>query len=459
MNIIIVGAGKVGGYLTSDLSNEGHDILVIDKDKDVLNRLLASNDIMGIVGDGRDPEVLEDANVSDCDLFIAITLSDDVNLISSTIAKKLGAKNIITRLRDPIYINQKNIIEQVTSANRIVNPELIAAKDIQRALKYSHALNVEGFFMDKALMIEIVITENSSLAGKKISELNANNKDHHTLIGIVNNNGKVLIPHGSYTLSENEKIYIIGERSGVDKFYKNEVLDRIEIKNVLIIGAGSIAFHLTRLLLERGFNVTVVEMDKKRAEDFSEAFSDAVVINADGSDPDILEEVRIESFDALISLTGMDEENILISLMAKKYGVEKIISKVNRVKLLKMTGILDIDTTFTPKKAASDMINRIVRSKENARGESITSLYRLEDDQVEVIEFAAIEHSKILNTKIKDLNIRDDTLVACIKHDDTDGSTGVEVANGNSIISLGDRVLVITTAHSFKILDDILEQV
>lgn len=455
MNIIILGAGKVGSYLTSGLAEEGHDILVIDHDKDVLDKLLASNDVMGIVGDGRDPEVLMDADVSSCDLFIAISLSDDVNLIASTIAKKLGAKNIIIRLRESQYINQKEIIEDITSASRIINPEMIAAKDIQRALKYSHALNVESFFRDQAIMMELVISEGSSLVGSKISDLNAYSAEYHTLIGIVNNNGKVYIPHGSYVLEQGEKIYIIGAKEGADRFYKKEVLDRIEIKNVLIIGAGAISTHLTELLLERGFGVTVVEIDKKRAEEISEKFSDAVVINADGSDPDVLEEVRVENFDAMVSLTGMDEENILISLLGEKYGIEKIIAKVNRTKLLKMTGILDIDTTFTPKRVASDVINRIIRSKENARGSSITSLYRLEDDQVEVIEFAAIEHSDILNKKLRDLNIREDTLIACIKHEELDGQ--IEVPNGDSMISLGDRVLVITTNHTFQVIDDVLE--
>lgn len=455
MNIIILGAGKVGSYLTSDLAEDGHDILVIDHDKDVLDKLLAANDIMGIVGDGRDPEVLIDANAANCDLFIAISLSDDVNLIASTMAKKMGAKNIIIRLRDPYYIKHREIIEEITSATMIVNPESIAAKDIQRALKYSHALNVEGFFRDQAIMMEIVIGEGSSLAGSRISDLNAYSANYHTLIGIVNNNGKLSIPHGSYVLEKGEKIYVIGEKEGVDRFYKQEALDRYKIKNVLIIGAGAITEHLTELLLDRGFSVTVVEIDKEKAEGFSERHSDAVVINADGSDPDILEEVRAESFDAMICLTGMDEENILISLLGKKYGIEKIIAKVNRTKLIKMTGILDIDTTFTPKRAASDVINRIIRSKENARGSSITSLYRLEDDEVEVIEFAAIEHSEILNKKLKDLDIREDTLIACIKHEELDGA--IEVPNGDSMISLGDRVLVITTNHSFQSIDDVLE--
>nr|WP_072537942.1 Trk system potassium transporter TrkA [Anaerococcus mediterraneensis] len=458
MNIIILGAGKVGSFITSDLANsmENHNIVVIDKSKEVLTRLLSSNDIMGLLGDGRDIEVLEEAGVSDCDLFIAVTLSDDVNFIASVFAKKMGAKNIMVRLRHPQYIKRQDMIGEICSAKAVINPEYIAAKDIQRTLKYSHALNVESFFGDKAIMMELVIDKDSDLDGKKISDLKSFSENYHTLIGIVNSGGDINIPHGDDILKADDKIYIIGEKRSVDTFYKKEQKDSYDIKNVMVVGAGKISKYLVGLLLEHGFNVTVIEIDKKRAEDIGEMYSKAVVINADGSNPELLEEMRIDHFDALISLTGIDEENILMSLLAQKYGVKKVIAKVNRTKLIKMTGIIDIDTTFAPKKAASDVITRYVRSKVNARGESISSLYRLEDDKVEVIEFKAIEHSKILDRPLKDLAIRDDSLVLAINHNDINDQ--IEVPNGDSKISLGDSVLVATTNHTFKVLDDILEK-
>lgn len=455
MKIIILGAGKVGSYVTSDLSSEGHDILVIDNDKEVLSNLLATNDVMGLVGDGRDIEILKEACVGDCDLFIAITLSDDVNLIAAILAKKLGAKSIIVRLREQLYVKHRKIIEDITDATAIINPEYIAAKDIQRTLKYSHALNVESFFKDRAIMMELIIGEDSELAGTKISDLRIYSENYHTLIGIINSDGDINIPHGDDVLKANDKIYVIGEKESVDRFYRNEQVDSYDIKNVLIIGAGNVCKYLTGLLMERGFKVTIVEIDKAKAETISEMYSEAVVINADGSNPEVLEEIRVHDFDALIALTGIDEENILISLLAQRYGIKKIIAKVNRTKLLKMTGILDIDTTFAPKMAASDVINRLVRSKVNARGKSISSLYRLEDEKVEVIEFKAIEHSRILGVSLKDLSIRDDTLVLAIDHMDKSGE--IEVPNGESLINIGDSVLVATTCHNFKVLDDILE--
>lgn len=453
MKIIILGAGKVGSFVTKDLSNEGHDIIVIDNDKEVLDELLATNDVMGLVGDGRDVEALVEAGASDCDLFIAISQSDDVNLIASIFAKNLGAKNIIIRLREPRYVKHRKFISDVTDAMSIVNPEYIAAKDIQRTLKYSHALNVESFFKDRAIMMELVIDEGSALDGRKLSDLISYSENYHTLIGIVNSNGDVNIPHGDDVLKSGDKIYVIGEKKSVDSFYRHEQKGAYDIKNVLIIGAGNISKYLVGLLLKRGFNVTVVEIDRIKAEEISEMHENAIVINADGTSPEVLEELRLNHYDAMLALTGIDEENILMSLLAQKSGLEKVIAKVNRTKLLKMTGILDNDTTFAPKMAASDVINRRVRSKVNARGSSISSLYRLEDGEVEVIEFKAIEHSKILDTPLKDLNIREDSLVLAIDH----GEVEIEIPNGMSTINLGDSVLVATTNHSFKVLDDILE--
>ena len=453
MKIIILGAGKVGSFVTKDLSNEGHDIIVVDKDKEILENLLATEDVMGLVGDGRDVEALAEAGASDSDLFVAISQSDDVNLIASTFAKKLGAKNIITRLREPRYVKHRKFIADVTDAMYIINPEYIAAKDIQRSLKYSHALNVESFFKDRAIMMELVIDKDSALDGRRISELTSYSENYHTLIGIINSGGKVKIPHGDDILRRGDKIYLIGEKESVDSFYKHEQRGAYDIKDVLIVGASNISKYLVGLLLDRGFKVTVVEIDRNKAEDISEMYEGAVVINADGTSPEILEEIRIDRFDAILALTGIDEENILISLLAQRYGIDKVIAKVNRVKLLKMTGIIDIDTTFSPKMAASDVINRYVRSKVNARGESISSLFRFEDDEVEVIEFKAIDHSRILGTPLMDLPIREDCLVLAIDH----GQMEIEIPNGMSKIGLGDSVLVATTNHGFTVLDDILE--
>lgn len=455
MNVIIVGAGKVGSYLTSKLSDEGHNILVIEKNKDVLERLLASNDVMGILGDGRDLAVLDEANVDECDAFIAMTFNDDVNLISSMIAKKKGAKSTIVRLRDPRYIKYDEFMRKTMGVDRLVNPEYYAAKEIQRTLKYTYAVNVENFLDSKVILIELEVDENSKLANKSLMDLNAEGLLGNTIIVIGEKDDQVVIPNGNHILEVGEKIYVAGPREDIDKFYKRQVDNKKSIKNVLIIGGGSIALNLSELLLKRNFNVTVLEIDKERAIDFSERLPECEVINADGSDPEILDEVRIENYDAVVALTGIDEENILISLLAKKRGIDKIIAKVNRTQLLKITGILDVDTTVTPKKSASFFVSRLLRSKENSRGESISNLFRLSDDRVEAIDFTVIENSRVTGKKLKDLNVKSNTLIVGISRQNLGGK--IEVANGESTIELGDRVMVVTKNKDFKEIDDILE--
>lgn len=456
MNITILGAGKVGSYLTRELSLQDHDILVIDQDKEVLNKLLEQNDVMAMVGDGTDIDVLREANVDNCDIFIALTRDDDSNIISAALARSLGAHDIILRLRDAKYVNNLSNIKELTSSNLIINPEYLAAKEIQRSIKYSHARNVQSFLEDRAMMLEITISKNSRLAGLRLSEADSYLSQFDVLIGIVNDHGAINIPKGNFILDVGQKIYIMGTKEDVDKFYKAEIPDNIRMKNILIIGASSISYHLTKLLLERHFEVTAIEIDRKKAMDFQEIFADAIVINADGSDPDILEEVRIESFDAVVSLTGIDEENILIALIAQRLGIEKIISKVNRTNLLKITGILDIDATFTPKSVASNYINRIIRSKVDSKDIStLNNLFKLEDDQVEVLEFEVSENSLLFNRRLRDLRIKPDTLVAIIEHRSRGGN--IEVATGNSVIEIGDRVLVITQSKNMSQVDDILE--
>lgn len=434
MNVIIVGAGKVGSYLTSKLSDEGHNILVIEKNKDVLERLLASNDVMGILGDGRDLAVLDEANVDECDAFIAMTFNDDVNLISSMIAKKKGAKSTIVRLRDPRYIKYDEFMRKTMGVDRLVNPEYYAAKEIQRTLKYTYAVNVENFLDSKVILIELEIDENSKLANKSLMDLNAEGLLGNTIIVIGEKDDQVVIPNGNHILEVGEKIYVAGPREDIDKFYKRQVDNKKSIKNVLIVGGGSIALNLSELLLKRNFNVTVLEIDKERAIDFSERLPECEVINADGSDPEILDEVRIENYDAVVALTGIDEENILISLLAKKRGIDKIIAKVNRTQLLKITGILDVDTTVTPKKSASFFVSRLLRSKENSRGESISNLFRLSDDRVEAIDFTVIENSRVTGKKLKDLNVKANTLIVGISRQNLGGK--IEVANGESTSTL-----------------------
>ncbi|MDD7305375.1 MAG: Trk system potassium transporter TrkA [Peptoniphilaceae bacterium] len=454
MNIVIVGAGKIGSYLTSQLSEENHNILVVEKYKDILDRLLAFNDVMGILGDGTDIAVLKEADIGQCDIFVALTMQDDTNLIASVMAKSLGAKYTIARVRDPKYTNDLGFLRKCIGVDNIVNPEYYAAKEIQRTLKYPMAHSVDSFFRGKVNMIELEVGKNSVLKDKSLYELNASGHLQGALICIAKFGDDIFIPDGNHVIKEGELLHIAGESDALIRIYKSEIEKEEQINNVMIIGASSIAYYLTGLLLERNFNVTIIEIDRKKAYRIQEAFPKAVVINTDGTDPEILAEERINNYDAVISLTGIDQENILISLVARRLGVKKITTKVDNAQLLKLTGILNMDDTITSKRSASDFVMRLVRSKENSNGFSIKNLYRLEDENVEAIEFNIIEDSYIIGKRLKDLKTKANTLVAYIQ----DGPYGeVAVANGDSKIKIGDRVLVMTTHKGFSEIDDILE--
>lgn len=303
-------------------------------------------------------------------------------------------------------------------------------------------------------MIQLEVHKDSKLLKKSLKELSIEGLFSNALVCIAKKDGIIFIPDGNHILEEGEFIHIAASSEDLYRIYKSEVKKDDVIKKVMIIGGSRIAYYLTGLLLKRNFEVTLIELNRNRAYKIQEAFAQAVVINTDGADPEILEEERITNFDAVISLTGVDQENILISLVAKRFGIKKIMTKVDNSSLLKLTGILNMDDTITSKRAATDFVNRLVRSKENANGFSIKNLYRLEDERVEAIEFNVIENSRIVGKKLKDLNTKKNTLVTYIK----DAATGnISIANGDSIIKLKDRVLVLTTEKNFAEIDDILE--
>ncbi|MDD7363852.1 MAG: Trk system potassium transporter TrkA [Peptoniphilus sp.] len=454
MNIIIVGAGKIGSYLTSQLAEENHKVLVIEKNKDVLDRLLSLNDVMGILGDGTDPRILKEAEVSQCDIFVALALEDDTNIIASVLAKSMGAKYTIARAREPKYTNDLDFMRSCIGVDNFVNPEYYAAKEIQRTLKYPDAHSVEAFLRGKVNMIQIEIDKDSGMLNKSLEELNQSGHLDGALVCIAKYHDHIFIPGGDHVLKEGEFIHIAGDRETLYRIYRSEIEKEHTIKNVMVIGASRIGYYLSKLLLERNFEVTIIEIDREKAYRVQEALPRAVVINTDGADPDILAEERISNYDAVISLTGIDQENIIISLVARKLGIRKIMTKVDNMKLLKLTGILDMDDTITSKRAASDFVIRLVRSKESIKGFSIKNLYRLEDERVEAIEFNVVEDSYVIGKKLKDLKTKDNTLVSYIQHDP---HGKVSVANGDSVIQLGDRVLVMTTHKNFAEIDDILE--
>ncbi len=450
MNIIIVGAGKVGEYLCQDLASEGHDIILIEKNKEVLERILDYNDIMGIHGDCADTYILEEAGIDRCDIFIAVTNQDELNMVACVMAKKLGAKYTISRVRNPEYSNHVNFMSETMDINLMINPELETAREIVRILSYPNVLNVDTFAHGKINMISFKVKENCTLNNMSLIEIQ-NKISRNILVCSVVRGEDVFIPNGEFVLKSEDIIYILGENDALNEFFRF-IGDKNKGKNVMIVGGGRISYYLIERLLKHHAHVKVIESKKDVAEFLSFTFPDADIVKEDGTNHDVLEEERIESFDTFISMTGIDEENIIASIFAHQKGVERTITKVDRTRILEMIELKELGTTISPKKVISDNIVKFVRTHSKIENSKIESLYRIANDKVEAIEFKIDGHSEITNVKLRDLEIKENTLIAFILR----GSKFV-IPNGNDTIKTDDKVVIITTSKSFEKIEDMIK--
>ncbi|MDO4669965.1 MAG: Trk system potassium transporter TrkA [Aerococcus sp.] len=455
MNIVIVGAGKVGQYLAHQLSNEGHNILAIDYNESILNELTTEDDVTGIVGDGTDRTTLMEAGVDQCDLFIAVTYEDDANIVASIMAKNMGAKYTIARVRKPNYLSHRDFMQSNMGIDLLINPEFETSREIVRALDYPDALNVELFFHGKVKMIQVIVPEDSMLANRTLGQLDQSGVLEGNLITIVYRNGELTIPNGDFVIQAGDFIHIAGTKDNLQKFMHNLFGGKHDIQSALIVGADRISYSLARMLLKRGMRVKLIERDYERARHFLMMNPGAEVVHGDGTAPTILEEEHAEDFDAFIALTNIDEENIVLSLVADEFGIKKRLAKVNRMELVRMTKVLDLDTTVTPKRSVANVILRIVRSMANTRtaqNSQINHIYRLEDNKVEAIDFTVTEHSRLLEQPLRELALKQGVLIAYILRGED-----VQIPRGDTTLQAGDRLILITTHWRITSADDILE--
>lgn len=438
MKIIIVGAGKVGELLCRDLSSEGNDITLIEENTKVLNRVLSSFDIMGLSGNGANCNVLQEALVNKADIFIAVTQSDEINLISSVMAKKMGARYTIARVRNPEYSSQMSFMSESLGIDRMLNPESEAAFFIFRNLQFPSSLNVESFSGNKVNMVELFIQE-GSFKDKHFSSI---------LVCIVKRGQEVYVPTGNFDLRAGDKIHVTGIPSELFAFYELLGQKQEKIKSVVIVGGGRIAYYLTDLLLEKKMEVKIIEIDEEKANELSETYEDITVIHGDGTNSTLLDEEHFQEYDACISLTGIDEENIILSMYAHKMGIKKTITKINNSSLFNILEFAGLQSIVTPKKIISDYIVKTVRSLISSQKEqNIETLYRLADNRVEAIEFKVPANSDITNIPLKHLPIKDHLLIAYVIRNNT-----LIFPRGMDTMLPHDRIIIITTE---KYLNDI----
>jgi len=449
MKIVIAGGGKVGEALCKDLSAEGYDIILIEMIEERLTKLMEKADITGLVGNGASIKAQLEVGVDTSDVFISVTDSDELNIISAIIARKLGAHHTIARVRNPEYFVNMNFVRDELGITLMINPELISAIDIMNILRFPYAYNVETFFHGAVNIVEVEIEEDSLLNGKMLQDLHTH--DEKVLVCIVDRNHEVFIPNGQFVLQAKDRIYLTGSEEAIHQFWCVKKSKNKRVRSVLIVGGSRISHYLIERLLKKNIKIKLIENNPEVAEEFSFNFPEITVINGDGTEQDLLREEGISSYDAVVSMTGIDEENMILSMYAHSVNVQKTVTKINRKMLMPILDKIGLDSIITPKKVISDLIIRFVRSESSTKSSTVETLHRLLDNRVESLEFIIDGNSQALNIPLKDLKTIPNLLIACILRNDQ-----LIFPGGNDVILEGDRVLVITTKKYLDRFDEIL---
>ena len=452
MQVIIVGCGKVGDSLAYYLAKEKCDITVIDINAKLIEKFTQNYDINGVCGNATTYDTLIDAGVNNTDILIAATNSDEVNTLCCIMAKSMGVSYVIARVRNPEYAKQNKFMKEQLGIDMMINPDAASAGIITRMLAYPAALNIEVFNKGLVTLVEVEIKSNSLLINKKVSEI-PDLLNFHVLICTVIRDGEVFIPSGDFVLYEKDRIYVTSHLSNLTNFFKLTYLQKNKIKDVMIIGGGRIAHYIAKNLEKANINLRIIEINKERADYLSSFFPHCTIINGDGTNPELLDEENIKDMDAFVSLTGMDEENILTSLYANNFNIEKIITKVNRHGFVKIAENSGCGTVITPKEIIVSRIVQYVRAKINSTGSNVRKLYRLVNNRIEALEFKVAHDAKCINVPLKDLIIKPNILIGAIIRDEQ-----VIFPKGTDCIFPDDEIIIISMAKYIYELDDILSE-
>ena len=452
MNIVIVGDGKVGATLVEHLSQEGHDVVVIDRDQKIVEQMVNSFDVMGICGNGANCEVQLEAGVDTCDLFISATSSDELNILSCLMAKKAGAGHTIARVRNPDYLKQISFFKDALGLSMVVNPEYDAANEIAKVLRFPNAINIETFYRGLVDLVELKIDTNNPLCNMQLTDI-FNKFDVKILVCAVQRKNQVIIPRGDFILQAGDKIHVTAPRGVLVSFLKKLKIYKHRTKDIMIIGGGKMGYYLARQLCETGgYNVKIIESNAERCEKLCTLLPDADIIYGDGTDRAILLEQGLEGQDAFVALTTIDEENIISAMYASSLGVSKTVAKVNRVSYEVLESI-GMDSAVSSKAIAANRIVAFVRALENSGEESsVQTLYKLVGGQVEALEFKITADFSEIDIPLRDLRLKRDTLIACIIRNHK-----VIYPGGNDCIELGDRVVIVTKSNHISSINEIFE--
>ena len=451
MNIIVIGCGKVGKYLIESLTAEGHNVIAIDPNPAIISDITNAYDVMCVCGSGTDSDTLGEAKVEKAELVIAVTGSDEFNMLACFIAKRMGAKNTVARIRNPEYNdNGLGFLKHQLDLSVPINPEMLAAKELFNILKFPGALNIETFSSRNFEMVEIKLKEDSLLDGMKLIDIRKQYPGNY-LVCAVCRQGETVIPSGDFVLKSGDKIGVTAEPAEITRLLKKLGHLQKQARNVMILGASKTSFYLAKLLISAGVTVKIIDLDESRCEMFSNALPEAVIINGDGASQEFLLEEGLENTDGFVALTGMDEQNILVSIVASNHKVPKVIAKVNRAELVEMAEKLGLDSIVSPKKTVSNVICRYARALENSMGSNVETLYKIMGGGAEALEFNVGQDFKAADVQLKDISLKQGVLIGGIIR-----NRKSIIPSGNDVILPGDRVIIVAAGKKFSDLSDII---
>ncbi len=453
MKIIIIGNGKVGYTLARQLSGEDHDLVLIDRKAEALQNADSTLDLLCLEGSGASIQVLREADVQHTDLVIAVTGSDELNIVCCLIAKKLGARRTVARIRSPEYYREANLLKREVGLNMIINPEYAAAQEISRLLRVPSAFSVETFARGLVEMIGFPIAESDGLAGMSLFEYNKKHGSGGVLMCAAIRGGEVFVPNGRFVPQVGDKAYMIGSQRAIARFFHDIGRDGERIKKISILGGSRIATYLTWAVEKAGIGVRIVEQDPEKCLALADKLPEAMVIRGDGTDSEVIEAENLLETDAFIALTNRDEENLLMAMTAQRHGVKKVIAKMNRPNYIEMMRESGVDSIISPKDITANQISAYVRAMARSEGSAVENLYKLLGGAIEAVEFTATGTTRFLDTPLKDLRLKPGMLVAAIARE---GKT--LIPDGSTCIHTGDRVIVMAKSIFLQDLDDILQE-
>ena len=449
MNIIIVGCSRVGETLAAELVNEDNNITMIDLSSEKIKDITSRYDVMGIVGNGATHKTQLDAGIDTADLLIAVTDSDELNLLCCMIAKKTGNCRVIARVISPEYSTEVSYLKDELGLEMIINPELESAKEIARVLRFPSAMKIETFAGGAVELLTFKLPETSPMVGMWLKDVIVRLKVN-VLICTVERDGEAYIPNGNFVFKGKDVISIVASHKDAYDFFQKIDYNIQAVKNVIIVGAGDTTHYLCDML-STNISLKVIDSKYELCEELAREFKNVTVINGDETDQELLTEEGIEACGAFVSMSKRDEENILLSLFAKKAGSSKVVTKINRTDYDDIIKHLDLDTTIYPKSITSDMILRYVRATKNSFGSNVETMYNVIKGKVEASEFKVTAGSPICSAQLMQLHFKKDVLVAAILRDGQ-----LIIPRGSDVINPGDSVIIVTKILALKDISDIL---